>query len=60
MTAFFQMLGLLLRGHDFGPLLFTAVVQLVWSLPMAAGAILPLQGDSEKKDLAPPPVPAKG
>ena len=24
-TAFFQMLGLLLRGHDFGPMLFTAV-----------------------------------
>ena len=48
-TAFFQMLGLLLRGHDFGPMLFTAVVQLVWSLPMAAALYFPCRAIARKK-----------
>lgn len=48
-TAFFQMLGLLLRGHDFGPMLFTAVVQLIWSLPMAAALYFPCRAIARKK-----------
>ena len=38
-----------IRGHDFGPMLFTAVVQLVWSLPMAAALYFPCRAIARKK-----------
>ncbi len=48
-TAFFQMFGLLLKGHEFGSMLQTAIIQLLWSLPMTAALYFPCKAIARKK-----------
>jgi len=45
----FQVVGLLLKGHELGAMLWTAVVQLVWSLPMTAALYFPCKAIARKK-----------
>ena len=45
----FQVVGLLLKGHEFGAMLWTAVVQLIWSLPMVAALYFPCKAIARKK-----------
>ena len=40
---------LLLKGHELGAMLWTAVVQLVWSLPMTAALYFPCKAIARKK-----------
>lgn len=48
-AALGQMAGLLLRGNELGPMLWTAIVQLVWSLPMTAALYFPCKAIAERK-----------
>ncbi len=45
----FQVAGLLLKGHELGAMLWTAVVQLFWSLPMTAALYFPCKAIARKK-----------
>ena len=45
----FQVAGLLLKGHELGAMLWTAAVQLVWSLPMTAALYFPCKAIARKK-----------
>lgn len=48
-TAFCQMFGLLLKGHEFGSMLWTAIIQVLWSLPMTAALYFPCKAIARKK-----------
>ena len=48
-TAAAQMFGLLLKGHEFGSMLWTAIVQVLWSLPMTAALYFPCKAIARKK-----------
>lgn len=48
-SAFAQMLGLMLAGHELGAMLWTALIQVVWSLPMAAALYFPCKAIARKK-----------
>ena len=48
-TAAEQMFGLLLKGHEFGSMLWTAIVQVLWSLPMTAALYFPCKAIARKK-----------
>lgn len=48
-TALFQMLRLLLRGQDLGIMLWTALLQTLLSLPLAAPLYFPCRAISRKK-----------
>ena len=48
-AAFSQMLGLMLAGHEFGAMLKTAMIQVVWSLPMTAALYFPCKAIARKK-----------
>ncbi len=48
-TAFFQVLGLAFSGNALAPMLWTALVQILWSLPMAAALYFPCRAIGKKK-----------
>ena len=41
--------GLMLAGHELGAMLWTALIQVVWSLPMAAALYFPCKAIARKK-----------
>lgn len=48
-TAFFQMLALALAGNSLLPMLRTAIIQSLWSLPMAAVLYFPCRAIGRRK-----------
>lgn len=49
-VTFFQMFRLLfLVGQDLGPMLKTALIQIIWSLPLSAPLYFPVKAISRKK-----------
>jgi len=48
-TAFFQLLGLFLAGNSLMPMVRTAIIQTIWSLPMAAVLYFPCRAIGRRK-----------
>ena len=48
-AAFSQMLGLILAGHELGAMIKTAIIQVIWSLPMTAALYFPCKAIARKK-----------
>lgn len=48
-TAFFQLLGLFLAGNSLMPMVRTAIIQTIWSLPMAAALYFPCKAIGRRK-----------
>ena len=48
-TAFFQLLGLFLAGNSLMPMVRTAIIQTIWSLPMAAALYFPCRAIGRRK-----------
>ena len=48
-TAFFQLLGLFLAGNSHMPMVRTAIIQTIWSLPMAAALYFPCRAIGRRK-----------
>lgn len=48
-TAAGQMLELFIRGHSLLPMLRTAVIQVLWSMPMAAALYFPCRSIARRK-----------